>query len=133
MVLILLGPLVTRAQLFPQPPPGGHSQNTTQHEAASEHHHAHHQGHHHSQAPQPEPGRGEAGQHSSDSPLEHLAHGECGYCWLLVKLPVISSQSSTTAWQDIAATPPPLADSRSQSYREPRYAKAPVRAPPFMV
>jgi len=129
MMLILLGPLVTRAQLLPQASQSGHTQNAVQHQTASEHHHDHR--HHHGQ--QPQPAQDKNRHHASHSPLEHLAQGECGYCWLLVKSPAISSHGSATAWAVITAAPSPLAANRSQPYGKPCYINTPVRAPPVMV
>lgn len=121
MVLILFGPLLTRVQLEAQGPGAGQSHHGQHLEPSS---HPHHPGHH---QPKPTP------ENASHGPLEHLAHGECGYCWLLVKLPAVAPLGSPTAWANtrISRTSPPAG--RLQPWQNPRYASALVRAPPVTV
>ena len=72
MLLIYLGPLLTKAQLSQHAEPTHHSAEPSLH--AKQKHHGH------------------SSEHSADKhsdPLEHLAHGDCGYCVLLTKLPAM--------------------------------------------
>lgn len=117
MLLIYLGPLLTKAQL-PQ-----HAEPT--HHSAEPSLHATHKHHSHSPEHTPE-------KHSN--PFEHLTHGDCGYCVLLTKLPAMSPQSAQGAPSDNPGTHRPESpDFISAPRGIPSFPNAPVRAPPLIV
>ncbi|WP_428396669.1 DUF2946 domain-containing protein [Marinobacter salarius] len=111
MLLIYLGPLLTKAQL-PQ-----HAEPT--------HHSAEHK--HHGHPPEHTPDK-----HSD--PFEHLAHGDCGYCVLLTKLPAMSPQGAQGAPSDHTGSRHPASLTSISAPRGiPSFPNAPVRAPPLIV
>lgn len=107
MTLIYLGPLITQAQ-------SGLQAETDQHHGHQDH------------APS-----GDNSNHTD--PLQHLAHGECGYCVLLSKLPALSPRGTLVPSEQrgVPATPTPRLVSLPRAI--PRFPNAPVRAPPSMV
>lgn len=119
MVLIYVGPLMTQAQLKPETGP-----------PLLSNHEGSHQSDHHSSEHSPTPS---AGQTDHSDPLQHLAHGECGYCVLLSKLPALSSRGTDVPPGISAAGNSGLPGVLSPPRGIPRFPNAPVRAPPFMV
>ena len=119
MVLIYVGPLMTQAQLKPETGPALLSNNEGSHQ--SDHHASEHT---------PAPSAGHA-DHSD--PLQHMAHGECGYCVLLSKLPALSSRGTDVPSGTSAAGHRNIPGVLSPPREIPRFPNAPVRAPPVMV
>ncbi|CAN0598207.1 unnamed protein product, partial [Ectocarpus sp. 12 AP-2014] len=107
MVLIYVGPLITQAQLNPEAGP-----------AALNSHHSDHHSREHSPAPS-------SGQTDHSDPLQHLAHGECGYCVLLSKLPVLSSQGTAVPSSAPAVSGTGLPGLLSPPRAIPRFPNAP--------
>ena len=110
MLLIYLGPLLTQAQL-------------PLHEEPAAHHPEH--SHHNGSPP------GDTTDHSD--PLQHLAHGECGYCVLLSKLPALSPRGKLVPSGSVTTSVASLPRLFSLPREIPRFPNAPVRAPPVMV
>lgn len=103
MLLIYLGPLVTKVQVAHTPNP---------HSA-------------HASAAEPM-------DHSD--PLQHVAHGDCGYCVLLTKLPAMSPRGTAAFPRNTIGTDSPTAPRLiSAPQGLPGFPNAPVRAPPVMV
>lgn len=115
MVLIYVGPLMTQAQLKPETGPPLLSSHQSDHHASE-----------HSPAPS-------AGQADHSDPLQHLAHGECGYCVLLTKLPALSSRGTDVPSGTSTAGGRGLPGVLSPPREIPGFPNAPVRAPPVMV
>lgn len=103
MLLIYLGPLVTKAQV-------AHTPNMhSAHASAAE-------------------------QMDHSDPLQHMSHGDCGYCVLLTKLPALSPRG-TAVFPRIAIGEGNLTAPRliSAPQGRPGFPNAPVRAPPVLV
>ncbi|MBW3196307.1 DUF2946 domain-containing protein [Marinobacter nauticus] len=103
MLLIYLGPLVTKAQV-------AHTSNThSAHASAAE-------------------------QMDHSYPLQHMSHGNCGYCVLLTKLPAMSPRGTAAFPRNAISEGNPSAPRLiSAPQGLPGFPNAPVRAPPAMV
>lgn len=103
MLLIYLGPLVTKAQV-------AHTSNThSAHASAAE-------------------------QMDHSYPLQHMSHGDCGYCVLLTKLPAMYPRGTAAVPRNAISEGNPSAPRLISAPRGlSGFPNAPVRAPPAMV
>lgn len=119
MLLIYLGPLLTKVQLRQHSEPTHHIAEPSSFRHTNQKHHNH--------TPERDPG-------GHSNPFEHMAHGDCGYCVLLTKLPAMSPQGAMGAPSDSTGGRNPKAPRLISAPRGvPSFPNAPVRAPPLIV